>query len=142
MNLNRHVSCAAWAAHQQGKFWEVHDWLLVEQGALDRLPVEGLALGLDVAELLTAMGSQAALSAVADDRAAGKRVGVSATPTFFVNGRKYVGSLSANQWEHVLDEALTDASAIVNSGVPRSGVCEHIMNGAVRDVSNLRHPLI
>ena len=37
----------AWAAQQQGKFWEAHDWLFEQRGSIDELPSFTEDAGLD-----------------------------------------------------------------------------------------------
>lgn len=80
---------AAWAAQQQGKFWEMHDALFSSAGQLDAEVIRGHAeaIGLDMEKFDRDSESQAAAAAVFEDRAAGKKSGVRGTPAFYVNGR-------------------------------------------------------
>jgi len=81
---------AAWAAHQQGKFWPLHDAMFAHQEALDWPSVQKLAtgLGIDMKRFVADFGSPAAQAAVDASTKSGEAAGVDGTPTFFVNGRR------------------------------------------------------
>ncbi len=82
---------AAEAAGRQGRFWEMHDALL--QHSVDPKSILALAedIYLDMDEFKSAIGAGAARGRIREDRVSGIRSGVSATPTFFVNGEKWAG---------------------------------------------------
>ncbi|MBP7291721.1 MAG: thioredoxin domain-containing protein [Nannocystaceae bacterium] len=122
---------AAWAALQQGKFWEMHAWLFEHKAELDGLEGEVRGLGLDVARFMQDMGSDASAKAVDDDQQAGGRLGVSGTPAFFVNGHRYAGKMNAAQWRSVIEAELDAAEQVERSGVPRAGVYEAMMKDAL-----------
>jgi predicted DsbA family dithiol-disulfide isomerase len=85
---------AAWAAAQQGKFWEFHDHLfqkqLDSQQPLTQALIESTAkeLGLDMERFKADMEAPAARERIAKDIAEGQRVQVTGTPTVFINGRR------------------------------------------------------
>lgn len=81
---------AAWAAHQQGKFWEMHD--LIYAGDVRQITPEVLRgyaeqIGLDMERYEADVESKEANRAVAMDKGLGRRFKVAGTPTYFVNGR-------------------------------------------------------
>lgn len=83
---------AAWAAHQQGKFWEMHD--AIYRGDISQLPADKLRgyaeqIGLDTARFDQDMNSLKAAQAVSLDKQLAKRMKVGGTPTFFVNGKRF-----------------------------------------------------
>ena len=80
---------AAWAAQQQGKFWEMHDLMFAAEG-LDWESVKKLAVkaGVDMKKFLADFESPASKVAVDGDVKAGDEAGLDGTPTFYVNGRK------------------------------------------------------
>jgi protein-disulfide isomerase len=85
---------AAEAAGAQGKFWEMHDLLLSNQGSLE---LEDLArhaadLGLDVDRFSEDLMSRRFAMRVARDVESADESGVAGTPTFFVNGRRHYGA--------------------------------------------------
>ena len=82
---------AAYAAGRQDKFWEMHDVLFSASGTeLTRERIDGMAegLGLDLDRFKEDITSTAATAAIDGDKALGKKLGVTATPTIFINGRK------------------------------------------------------
>jgi protein-disulfide isomerase len=80
----RDAAKAAWAAHQQGKFWEMYDLLFANQEALDpdRLSDYAGRIGLDMDRFKADMASDAAEVAVTYDKQSGNWAGVKSTPTF------------------------------------------------------------
>jgi protein-disulfide isomerase len=89
---------AAEAAGLQNKFWEMHDWLFAHQRALtdDDLLDDARHLELDPLKFVSDRDSRAVVSRIQDDAASGEASGVEATPTLFVNGRRYDGSYQAD----------------------------------------------
>ena len=85
---------AAEAAAAQGRFWEMHDLLLAQQGALRHADVLGYAeqLGLDMTRFSRDLNEHVAAGRVASDVDSADLSGVSGTPTFFVNGRRHHGA--------------------------------------------------
>lgn len=81
------------AAQQQGKFWEMHDKLFANFRTINRDSVLAWAkeLGLDVDKFTKALDDEKVKAQVDKDMAEGTKVGVSGTPTYFINGRKYNG---------------------------------------------------
>ena len=128
------ASRAAWAGHQQGKFWELHAWLFAQKAELAQLEAKVGELQLDRDRFLTDMGSAAAAAAVDGDMLAGGKLGVRGTPVFFVNGHRYVGKMSPPQWRAIIDAELEQAEGLVDRGTPRAGVYAALMQDAlVRD---------
>jgi protein-disulfide isomerase len=104
----RTAAAAALAAHEQGKFWEYHDLLFAHQDALGREALEGYArqLGLDLTRFRAALDSGRFDADLAADLAEAARLGVTGTPTFFVNGRRIVGAQPFEVFKAQVDEAL------------------------------------
>jgi protein-disulfide isomerase len=108
------------AAQAQGKFWQMHDWMYAHQRELDRASLEKAAasLGLDVTRFKAALDSPATEARVSSDSQAAQAVGVSATPTFFVNGREHVGGWQAfDQLKTEIDREIARADKLLSSGV-------------------------
>ena len=92
-SLHRYALEAAMAsecAADQGKFWEYVDLNYEEQKKLDvaQLTVWAKALSLDADLFDKCLKSQIKRDVVLADYEAGKELGVSGTPTYFVNGQK------------------------------------------------------
>ncbi len=104
---------AAHCAHVQGKFWEYHDRLFANQKALmpDDLKRYAAELGLDQAKFATCLDGGTFAGVVQADLRDGRGAGVSATPTFFVNGRLLSGAQSFEAFQRVIDEELARADA-------------------------------
>src|SRR4051812_37910697 len=96
-------------AGEQRKFWEYHDLLLSKEDA--RLDPDGLGeharnIGLELERFGTCLESRRFAAAVANDTLDGYRSGVSATPTFFVNGIQLVGIQPASALSKIIDSEL------------------------------------
>jgi protein-disulfide isomerase len=78
---------AAWAAGQQGKFWQFHDALFSSQKQLGEALYAQIAesLKLDLQKFNRDRASGAAAAAVNQDVALGEKIGINSTPTFFVS---------------------------------------------------------
>ena len=87
--MARPAAIASMAANEQGKFWEYHDKLFAESkivpASMDTIAAE---LGLDMEQFKKDMNSQRVQGIVAGDVQDAGRLGVSGTPTIFINGRK------------------------------------------------------
>jgi protein-disulfide isomerase len=98
------------ASALQGKFWEMHDMLFENQGALD---VESLGdyaakLGLKAEALEKAVADPGLEDRIEKDFEGGVRSGVNGTPTFFVNGARYDGDWSYGPFLKALQAVLGD----------------------------------
>jgi protein-disulfide isomerase len=99
---------AAAAAHAQNKFWEYHDMLFENQGALDAQALETYAerLKLDVAKFREASVDGAVANLVTSDVALGDSVNVRGTPTVFVNGKRLANGVDYDAVSAAVNEAL------------------------------------
>jgi protein-disulfide isomerase len=97
---------AAIAAGARGKFWEMHRLLYANQHALEGRDLERYArsLGLDVARFMIDMRAKAATERLAKDDALADSLGVTHTPSFFVDGRAW--SFEEGTLEERVSEAL------------------------------------
>lgn len=105
------AAAAAIAAHQQGKFWPMHDALFAHRTELSRATILALAraVGLDMQRFAADLDSPATRSAIARDREDGDRAGVEGTPSVYINGRKYNGALDLPKIRTAIDEELKKA---------------------------------
>jgi protein-disulfide isomerase len=102
----RLAAAAAMAAHAEGKFWPMHDRLLAGGAALDRTTIEGYAreLGLDRGRFEAALDGGDAL--LAPDLKQAAALGVTGTPTVFVNGRRVTGAYPLATFKELVDQEL------------------------------------
>ena len=98
---------AAEAASDQGKFWEMHELLFKHQKDFGNLDLTHLALklGLEVYRFDAARSDAAHAKRVRNDVATGTASGVTGTPTFFVNGRRYTGPITVDDLSNAIEEA-------------------------------------
>ena len=118
---------AARAAGRQGKFWPLHDVLYREQprensGAVTEasLTAQAQRLGLDMTRFRADFADPAVARAVADDQAAGSRIGVTGVPSFVIardgaqaggpaTGDLIFGAQPTTTFEQAIDAALSRA---------------------------------
>jgi protein-disulfide isomerase len=83
------AALAAEAAGAQGQFWPMHDLLFENQAHLKPQQLRGYAqrLELDVERFDYEMEQQLYLQRIREEIEQGRRSGVRATPSFFVNGK-------------------------------------------------------
>ena len=115
------VAEAAEAAAAQGKFWAYHDAVFATPGDTTRPALErhARAIGLDLARFRRDLDDRRYARTVALDAAEGSSLGVTGTPTFFINGRPMVGAPTPAALRAVIDEELVAARAQLKKGVAR-----------------------
>jgi protein-disulfide isomerase len=99
---------ASLCAHDQGKFWELHDAMFADQKALavDTLKAKAKELGLNAEQFNSCLDSGKHAAAVQADLQAGSQAGVSGTPAMFINGRFINGAVPVEQITKVIDDEL------------------------------------
>jgi len=97
-------------AGQYGKFWEYHDMAFANQASLNaEAPAKwARSLGLTDAQIAECLKSDAHMAKVKDDALQGGNANVDATPTVFLNGRKYVGDRSASALRTQINRLLNE----------------------------------
>jgi protein-disulfide isomerase len=102
------AAVAALAAQAQGKFWPMHDKLFAQYNSLspEAIATMASALGLDVTRFRQDMQSAQIKQTVEQDVADGDKLIVDSTPTFFINGKKYNGTLEMMVLKPILDAEL------------------------------------
>ena len=86
----RQAAIAVLAAHKQGKFWEFHSQLLANHAELSPRKLDEIAesFGLDMDQFKKDILSEDSLSLIVRDIMEGKNIGVSGTPSIFLNGKR------------------------------------------------------
>ena len=99
---------AAEAAAAQGRFWDMHRALFKHSQHLADVDLTHLALtvGLDVYKFQQDTSSGVYAPKVRADHDGGERSGVTGTPAFFVNGRRYVGPVSLDALLSAIGDAI------------------------------------
>jgi len=100
---------AAECARDQGMFWEYHDSLFaklkngVDTGTDKAMTDTAAELGLDMQAFNPCLSSGEKKQIVDDHIEEGKRLGVTGTPTFFVDGQKIVGAQSYKVFKQIIE---------------------------------------
>lgn len=103
---------AARCAGDQGKYWEYNNHLMANEGTLmdDDLKKRAADLGLDTAKFATCLEGTTHEPAIQTDFAEGSALGVTGTPTFFINGRMMVGAKPIEEFKAMIDEEIERAA--------------------------------
>ncbi len=114
---------AAEAAALQNKFWEMHDILYETQSqwsqlsdaipAFDQLAKQ---VGLDMAKYKADFASSKVNDLINADMAEGNRLGISGTPTFYLDGKKIEVTQSVDAFKKVIDAAIAKMPQPATSG--------------------------
>lgn len=106
---------AAECANEQNKFWEFHDYLYKNQPSesdvsmytSDKLTAIAGGLGMDTTSFKSCLDSAKYQKNVDQDLADGQKAGVTATPTFYINGSQLVGAQPYSAFKTLIDQELT-----------------------------------
>jgi len=100
-SIHHHATISALyseCAARQGKFWALDDLMILQQSQWAQLispdPVfQSMAVqaGMNIAQLNTCLDSDDARKVINDEKSVGQSLGISSTPTYFVNGKMVVG---------------------------------------------------
>jgi protein-disulfide isomerase len=99
---------AGHCAEEQGKFWEMHDWMFDHQDKLD-VPslMEGAkGLGLDPQRFDPCLDGGKYAAKVAENTKAGEEAGVTGTPAFFINGKLLSGAEPYEKFKELVEAEL------------------------------------
>jgi protein-disulfide isomerase len=107
------AAAAAECANEQGRFWEFNQRLYQEQRARnqgrfsrDNLKQYGAAVGLDSAPFNACVDSGRYEAAVRAENDRGAQLGVSSTPTLFLNGQPLSGAPTGPQLREIVTRLL------------------------------------
>ena len=102
---------AAECANDQNAFWKMHDKIFENNATVstmtdDQIKQWAADLGLDTSTFISCYDNKTHQSAIDEDTTAGTAVGVSGTPTFYINGRQLVGAMPFASFKAIIDEEL------------------------------------
>ncbi len=128
---------AALAAKAQGKFWQMHEKLFANQQALDRPNLEKFAqeIGLNMNQFKGDLDSGKWKKKVDDEMAEGNKIGARGTPSFFVNGKPFVGAQPFEAFKAKIDEEIKNADALIKKGTSVAKVYDTLMKDAKSEVA-------
>jgi protein-disulfide isomerase len=115
---------AALCAMDQGKFWEMEERLFTNQQSIgaEQLPEHAKAIGLDAAKWQSCMDARKFKAHVEADQEDAAKVQATGTPAFYINGRKLSGAQPFDAFKKLIDEEMTKAQALVQSGTAAKDV--------------------
>lgn len=114
------ASMAAACAHEQGKFWEMHDLIFANQ---DRWATQATrrpkaifsslaeSLELNMGQWNECFDSRKYLNQIAANQREAERRGVRSTPTFIIGSRMIANAMSWDSFKAFVDSALAEAPA-------------------------------
>lgn len=109
--MHAHAEKAAEAAHcaqEQGQFWNFHDMLFENQQKLELAQLKEYArkLKLDAARFDKCLDAGEQAAAVRKDFTQGQRLGLTGTPSFFINGHFLSGAVKYDTLREVVEQQL------------------------------------
>ena len=116
---------AALAAHEQGKFWEMHDKLFENQdkfkqnkGSMKEFAT-GLAkeIGLDVEKFKKDYDKDEYADIIKEEKQLAQKLKARGTPHFFVNGERVKGAQPYSRFKKVINNQLDAAKKLKKNGV-------------------------
>lgn len=109
--LARPAHEAARCAGTFNKYWEYHDRLFQAQPEFSRPDLLRYAadLGIPADRFARCLDDGRSRAQVEADVEQGRQLGVSGTPTFFINGLRLAGAAPYEAFKEVIDRALRDA---------------------------------
>ncbi len=99
---------AAECAGDQGFYWQYHDALFSGRYSLGRADYEKIAndLGLDIIAFTACLDDHRHQAEIEADASDASRLGLTGTPSFFINGRVVIGALPLSSFTSIIDEEL------------------------------------
>jgi protein-disulfide isomerase len=125
---------AAFAAGDQGKFWEMH-WRLFEHPDDFSRPVlieHAEAIGLDMAKFTDDLDTGRFAGRRIRDRRQATELGLSPLPVAFANGLYVLGFKDEAGWHSLIDREIVSARRMLQDGIARPDVYEEFMRTAKR----------
>ena len=104
-NMAEPAALAGLAAHNQGKFWQMHDALFAMNGQLsmEKILEAAKAIGLDMTKFNADLNSEATKQRLVKDVMDARQAEVNGTPSLFVNGRR-VNDRGPDALQKMIDE--------------------------------------
>lgn len=123
------------SAQEQGKFWPFYERLFSQKGLdMERLEAYGREAGLDMDKVLGDLEALKWGTAVQKDMRQGRKLGVTGTPSYFINGRYLNGAKPLELLREIVDEELALADGWRKQGVTPDKIYAHAIEGGYREV--------
>lgn len=120
----RAAAMAAAAAGRQGKFWQYHDRLFANQGALDDASLRTIAenLGLNLEKWEEDRNDPKLDARITEEAESVVKLGAPGTPGIFVNGWRSLGWGSYQGLKMTVAREVASGEQLVAAGTPKSDV--------------------
>jgi protein-disulfide isomerase len=108
--LARAAHSAARCAGAHGRYWAYHDRLYAEQPAFEHVKLIRYAveLGIEAAPFTRCLDGDLYAGKIDADLEEARRLGIRATPTFIINGRRLVGAQPIEAFRQAIEDALRE----------------------------------
>ena len=115
------------SAYAQGKFWEFHDLVFSGRG-IDPATIDTYVeqLGLDGEQIDRELDTLIHGPALRADLRTAKRLKLTSTPVFFINGRMLSGARPRRIFEHTIEQELELAASLAEGGVAAPQIYDHV----------------
>lgn len=108
-NMAEPAALAGLAAHNQGKFWQMHDALFAMKDiTMEKIIAAAKEIGLDMDTFNADLNSDPTRQRLIKDVMDAREAQVSGTPTLFINGRR-VNDRSPEALQQLIDQELGKA---------------------------------
>ncbi len=99
------LAIAARCAGEQNLFWLMHDQLFKNQGVSSKADLVGLAreIGADTEKFSVCFDDKKYAAQIQKDFSDGQDLGVTGTPTWFINGYQTQGDMPEATWENIIN---------------------------------------
>lgn len=129
LDRHEHALEAALVGHSakaQGKFWEFHDLVFSGEG-IDPDTIRDYArqIGLDLDRVERELATLEHAAAVRRDLRVAKRLKLTSTPVFFINGRLLAGARPKHIFQHFIEQELELAERLGDEGVKAANLYEY-----------------
>jgi len=113
---------AAQCADAQNKFWPYHDALFANQSKLTPADLKATAakLGLNATAFNTCFDKNQPDGTIRQEMAQGQALGITGTPTFFINGRQLTGAQPSEKFEEIINDELARTKQPANQDHARA----------------------
>lgn len=104
------LAMAGRCAGEQGLFWIMHDKLFLSQGISERQEILSLAaqIGLDLERFIECFDTNKYAQAVIEDYEDAYSLGITGTPTWFINGLRLEGNVPYDVFIEIIEAILQD----------------------------------
>lgn len=109
------IGAAAQCLNEQDLYWEFTDLVWANQTSPERQSLDGQLLGVyadqvgaDTDSLLECLESGRGFDVVLNDFETGREFGITGTPTFFINGERFVGAQPIEAFFEIIDRKLIE----------------------------------